>query len=82
MEGIRVGLSCVMKRFVETNNKYMMNYCPTKESSYLVNVDANKLNGDVCHLSYLIKHLNGVQSLTKSPPAVFKGFYTLNFNGF
>ncbi len=23
-----------------------------------------------------------VQSLTKSPPAVFKGFYTLNFNGF
>jgi hypothetical protein len=23
-----------------------------------------------------------VQSLTKSPPAVFKGFYTLNLNGF
>ncbi len=23
-----------------------------------------------------------VQSLTKSPPAVFKGFYILNFNGF
>ncbi len=35
MEGIRGGLSCIMKRYVETNNKYMINYDPTKESSYL-----------------------------------------------
>jgi hypothetical protein len=46
MEGIRGGLSCIMKRHVEANNKYMMNYDPTKESSYLVPVDANNLYGD------------------------------------
>ena len=46
MEGIRGGLSCIMKRYVEANNKYMINYDPTKESSYLVPVDANNLYGD------------------------------------
>jgi hypothetical protein len=46
MEGIRGGLSCIMKRYVEVNNKYMINYDPTKESSYLVPVDANNLYGD------------------------------------
>jgi hypothetical protein len=46
MEGIRGGLSCIMKRYVEANNKYMINYDPKKESSYLVSVDANNLYGD------------------------------------
>jgi hypothetical protein len=48
MEGIRGGLSCIMKRYVEANNKYMINYNPTKESSFLVptTVDANNLYGD------------------------------------
>jgi hypothetical protein len=46
MEEIRNGLSCIMKRYVEANNKYMINYDPTKESSYLVPVDANNLYGD------------------------------------
>jgi hypothetical protein len=46
MEGIRGGLSCIMKRYVEANNKYMINYDPTKESSYQVPVDANNLYGD------------------------------------
>ena len=46
MEGIRGGLSCIMKRYVEANNKYMVNYNSEKESSYLVPVDANNLYGD------------------------------------
>jgi hypothetical protein len=46
MEGIRGGLSCIMKRYVEANNKYMINYDPTKESSFLVPNDANNLYGD------------------------------------
>jgi hypothetical protein len=46
MVGIRGGLSCIMKHYVEANIKYMINYDPTKESSYLVPVDANNLYGD------------------------------------
>jgi hypothetical protein len=45
MEGIRGGLSCIMKRYVEAN-KYMINYDPNKQSSFLVPVDANNLYGD------------------------------------
>jgi hypothetical protein len=45
MEGIRSGLSCIMKHYVEANIKYMINYDPTKESSYLVPVDANNVYG-------------------------------------
>jgi hypothetical protein len=46
MEGIRSGLSCIMKHYVEANINYMINYDPTKESLYLVPVDANNLDGD------------------------------------
>jgi hypothetical protein len=46
MEGIRGGLSFIMKRYIEANNKHMINYDPTKESSYLVPIDANNLYGD------------------------------------
>jgi hypothetical protein len=46
MEGIRGGLSCIIKRYVQANNKYIINYDPKKESSYLVLDDANNLYGD------------------------------------
>jgi hypothetical protein len=39
MEGIRGGLSCIMRRYVRANNKYMINYDTKRESSYLVPVD-------------------------------------------
>ncbi len=45
MEGIRGGLSCIMKRYVKANDKYMNNSNPNKESIYLVPVDANNLYG-------------------------------------
>ena len=45
MEGIRGGLSCIIKRYVEVNNKYIINYDSTKELVYLIPVDANNLYG-------------------------------------
>jgi hypothetical protein len=51
LEGIRGGLSGIMTRYMEANNKYMINYDPKKESSYLVPVDANNLYGDAMSFS-------------------------------
>ena len=45
MEGIRGGISCVMRRYAKANNKYMKDYDPTKKSSFVVPVDANNLYG-------------------------------------
>jgi hypothetical protein len=45
MEGIRGGLSFIMKRYVKANNKYMKDYDPTRESIFLNPVDANNLYG-------------------------------------
>jgi hypothetical protein len=45
MEGIRGGLSCIMLRYAEANNKYMITYDPSKNSIYIVSVDANNLYG-------------------------------------
>ena len=44
MDGIRGGLSCIMKRYAVANNKYMINLNLDEETSYLVPVDANNLD--------------------------------------
>ena len=44
-KGLRGGISYISKRFSETNNKYMKNYDPTKESKYIIDFDANNLYG-------------------------------------
>jgi hypothetical protein len=44
MEGIRGGLSCIMKRYVKAENKYIGGN--NQQPSYIVPVDANNLYGD------------------------------------
>ena len=44
-KGLRGGISYISKRFSEANNKYMKNYDPTKESKYIIDLDANNLYG-------------------------------------
>ena len=43
--GIRSGISHISKRYAEANNKYMKDYNPDEESSYIQYLDANNLYG-------------------------------------
>ncbi|KAG8240272.1 hypothetical protein J437_LFUL018109 [Ladona fulva] len=44
-KGIRGGISQCCKRYVEANNKYLENYNPEKESTFITYYDANNLYG-------------------------------------
>ena len=43
--GIRGGITHISKRYAEANNKYMKNYNPRKESTFIQYLDANNLYG-------------------------------------
>ena len=43
--GIRGGITHISKRYAEANNKYMKDYNPDKETSYIQYLDANNLYG-------------------------------------
>ena len=42
-KGLRRGISYIVKRYSEANNKYMKNYDPTKPSKYISYLDMNNL---------------------------------------
>ena len=44
-KGIRGGISHISKRYAEANNKYMKDYNPDEESSFIQYLDANNLYG-------------------------------------
>ena len=44
-KGVRGGISTITHRYAQANNKYMKNYDPQKDSSYIPCLDANNLYG-------------------------------------
>ena len=44
-EGIRGGICHAVHRYAKVNNKYMKNYDKSKESSYILYLDANNVYG-------------------------------------
>ena len=43
--GIRGGMSMISHRYSKANNNYMKDFDPSKESKYIMNLDANNLYG-------------------------------------
>ena len=44
-KGLRGGISYIAHRYATANNKYIKNYDPDKQSSYIMYLDANNLYG-------------------------------------
>ena len=64
-KGIRGGISHISKRYSEVNNKYMKDYNPDEESSYIQYLDANNLYGWAMSQSLPTHGFKWMRNLTK-----------------
>ena len=64
-KGIRGGISHISKRYAEANNKYMKDYNPDEESTYIQYLDANNLYGWAMSQSLPTHGFKWMQNLTK-----------------
>ena len=63
--GIRGGITHISKRYAEVNNKYMKNYNPEKESSFIQYLDANNLYGWAMSQQLPTHGFNWIKNITK-----------------
>ena len=63
--GIRGGISHISERYAEANNKYMKDYSPDEESTYIQYLDANNLYGWAMSQSLPTHGFKWMKNLTK-----------------
>ena len=64
-KGIRGGISHISKRYAEANNKYMKDFNPDKESTFIQYLDANNLYGWAMSQSLPTHGFKWMKDLTK-----------------
>ncbi|CAH3125737.1 unnamed protein product [Porites lobata] len=67
-KGIRGGITHISKRYAEANNKYMKDYNPDEESSFIQYLDANNLYGWAMSQSLPTHGFSWMKKITKEKP--------------
>ena len=73
-EGTRAGMCQATYRYAKANNKYMKNYHKNKESTFLVNVDANNLYGFAMCKMLPVSDFKWVDDLSKFTEDLIKNY--------
>ena len=72
--GIHGGMCNVVQRYAKANNKYMQNYCNTKDSTYLMYLDTNNLYGLAMSKKLTVDSFKWKQDLSTFTPGFIKNY--------
>ena len=73
-EGIRDGICQAIFRYAKANNKYMNNYDKSIELSYLMDLDANNLNGWAMSQKLPINRFKWAEDLSEFNESFIKNY--------
>ena len=73
-KGVRGGITQSSHRYAEANNKYMKNHDKSKESSYLIYLDANNLYGWTMSQTLPVEGFKWVKNVSKIDEELIKNY--------